>query len=73
MDVEQMETEASSEMKHFHNTNLLNFDINQNDLDDGDQTDSLNTIRSPWKHDYLALGESSNQPSLKQLNQLKRK
>ena len=35
----------------------LNFDVDQNDLDDGDQKDSLNRIKSPWKHDYVQLGK----------------
>ena len=28
------------------------FDIEQNDLDDGDQKDTLNIIKSPWKPPY---------------------
>ena len=28
------------------------FDINQNDLDDGDQADVLGVIKSPWKPPY---------------------
>ena len=65
MDVQQMESEASSEMKHFHNQKLVSFDINQNDLDDGDQTDTLNVIRSPWA--AVQLNQSSNQKSLNKL------
>ena len=42
---------------------LASFDPNQNDLDDGDQTDTLNTIRSPHKHDYVQAGEESDSDS----------
>ncbi len=31
----------------------MQFDIDQNDLDDGDQTDTLGTIKSPHKHDWF--------------------
>ena len=31
---------------------LSRFDIDQNDLDDGDQKDVLGTIKSPWKPPY---------------------
>ena len=36
---------------------VMQFDINQNDLDDGDQKDTLNTIKSPWKHNWVQTSE----------------
>ena len=29
---------------------LMQFDWDQDDLNDGDQQDTLNTIRSPWRN-----------------------
>ena len=44
-------------------TKKLRFDINQNDLDDGDQHDGLNRIKSPYKHDYIQIGGVSETQS----------
>ena len=50
MELEQMTNQASQV--------LSRFDIDQNDLDDGDQTDTLGTIKSPHKHNYVQLRSS---------------
>ena len=67
MDLENMESEAKNVVQTYHNQRLAAFDIDQNDLNDGDQTDTLNVIRSPFKHDYVAVGQSVNQKSLNKL------
>ena len=43
------------EMTEQANNVLSRFDIDQDDLNDGDQNDTLNTIKSPWKHDYIGV------------------
>ena len=52
MDLGELTNEADSV--------LMQFDIDQNDLDDGDQQDTLGIIRSPWKHDWVQLSDSDS-------------